>query len=279
MPTVTVQCSPDADDLFMMRALSEGLLDTGDWRFEIDTSPTDALNALASGDGPDVCAISIAHYPAVARHYQLLPHGGSMGERYGPVVIAPDALSLADLQGKRVGVPGVTTTAWTTLRMMVDVQPVVVPISPYQRIFDALRHGAVDAGLIIHEGRLTYEAEGFRKVVDLGGWWAEQTGGLPLPLGGNAIRRDLGEPAIRAISSLLRLSIAHALEHRDEAIAWLLARRGALKTVAQMEEYLRMYANERTLDYGEDGREAVRRYLARAAELGLLEPAEVDFSA
>lgn len=278
--TISVACSPDADDLFMMRALLEGLIPTGRYRFEITTSPTDALNQLADGaDGPDVLAISIAHYPRVADRYRLLPHGGSLGEGYGPVVVAPRPLALGDLSGLRVAVPGLTTTACTVLRMMVPgIEPVVTPITPYALIFDALRDGSVDAGLIIHEGRLTYEREGFLRVVDLGVWWAEQTGGLPLPLGGNTLHRRLPEPEAREISALLRASIAHGLEHLDEAIAWLLARGGPLDTPELVRTYLEMYANARTLDYGEAGRRGVATLLERAASTGLLPRCEVDWA-
>ena len=279
MRPITVQCSPDADDLFMMRALTERLIDTGDYAFRVDTSPTDALNTLASGEGPDVCAISLAHYPAVAHRYLLLPHGGSMGEGYGPVVVAREPMALADLAGKRVAVPGLTTTAYKTLQMMVQVEPVITPISPYSLIFEELRAGRVDAGLIIHEGRLTFADEGFVQVADIGAWWAEQTGGLPLPLGANAIRRDLEEPTITEVSDLLRRAIRHGLDHLDDAVDWLLAQGGALGTRERVREYLGMYANERTYDYGDAGRAGIEAYLERAAAQGLLPACRVEFSA
>ena len=262
---VRVQCSPDADDLFMMRALMEGLIDTGPYTFEIAASPTDALNRLASGDDtPEVVAISIAHYPAVAHRYDLLPHGGSMGEGYGPVVVSPTPRSPESLRGCTIGIPGLTTTAWATLQLAIpDLTPVVVPIVPYARIFDALRDGTIEAGLIIHEGRLTYEDEGFHKVLDIGEWWDADSGGLPLPLGGNAIRSDLPLQDQTRISALLRDSIAHALDHRDDAVQWLIDRGSALRTPERVREYLDMYANGRTLDYGADGREAVCAFLRR----------------
>jgi 1,4-dihydroxy-6-naphthoate synthase len=278
---ITVQCSPDADDLFMMRALLDGLIDTGHYVFEIDTSPTDALNRIASGQSPpEVCAISAAYYPQIAELYQLLPHGGSMGEGYGPVVIAPSPLTLGDLKGARVAIPGLTTTAWMTLRMIVPgIEPVVTPIVPYARIFEALRTGEVDAGLVIHEGRLTYEDEGFTKVVDIGEWWAAQTQGLPLPLGANAIRRDLGGDVIKDVSALLRQAIAHGLAHRDEAIDWLLERGGALRTPERVSRYLDMYANGRTLDYGPDGRRAMTVFFDRACDHGILDvPPQLDYA-
>ncbi|MEZ4321071.1 MAG: MqnA/MqnD/SBP family protein [Myxococcota bacterium] len=277
---IRVSCSPDADDLFMMRALLEGLVDTGPYTFEIGTAPTDALNRIASGDdAPEVVAISIAHLPMVNARYQLLPHGGSMGEGYGPVVIANEPMSTGDLRGKRVAVPGLTTSAWATLQLMQpDLLPVVVPIVPYTGIFDALREGRVDAGLIIHEGRLTYESLGFTRVCDLGEWWAGETGGLPLPLGGNTIARRLGPEHVRNVSELLRASIQHALDHRDDAIAWLLEGDTALRTPDALSRYLDMYANARTLDYGEAGREAIRQFFARTSAAGILQPVTVDFA-
>jgi 1,4-dihydroxy-6-naphthoate synthase len=263
MVNVTVACSPDADDLFMMRALLDGAIDTEDVAFTIETVDTDALNRLASGEGADVSAISMAWYPRIASHYLLLPHGGSVGEGYGPVVVAPQPKTLGDLRGLRVAVPGLTTTAYAVLRSLLDFEPVVTPITPYTRIFEALRAGEVDAGLIIHEGRLTYEDEGFHRVIDLGEAWSAATGGLPLPLGANAIHRRLGSARIAQVSRLLRASIAHALDHREAAIDWLLARGGALRTRALVDRYLSMYANARTLDYGPDGRHAVGVLLRR----------------
>lgn len=277
---IRVRCSPDADDLFMMRALLEKRIDTGDYDFVIDTAPTDALNRLASGeDSPEVCAISIAHLPAIHERYQLLPHGGSMGEGYGPVVVSREPMTPADLVGKRVGIPGTTTSAWATLQLIVrDLQPVVVPIVPYRGIFDALERGDIDAGLIIHEGRLTYEELGFLKVVDLGEWWAEHTGGLPLPLGGNAIARRLGPDHVAALSDLLRQSIAHALAEKDDAVDWLLTGDTALTTKEKLSEYLDMYANARTLEYGPEGREAIDRFFAETAAAGILPSIQVDYA-
>ncbi len=275
MPDLHVSCSPDADDLFMMWALTEGHLDTGGWTVHVDTSPTDDLNRLASGESPpDVAALSIAHYPAVAHRYQLLPHGGSMGEGYGPVVVAPQPMTLDALRQARIAVPGLTTTAWMTLQLILGPQarstPVVTPIVPYRRIFDALNAGEVDAGLIIHEGRLTFEDEGMHRVLDVGQWWAQDTRGLPLPLGANTIRRDLPEAHIARISHLLRESIRYALDHRDEAIAWLLARGGALRSAERIDRYLDMYANRRTLDYGAEGRASIQTFFTRAVAAGLL---------
>jgi 1,4-dihydroxy-6-naphthoate synthase len=279
---ISLAVSPDADDQFMVRALLDGLVPTGGHRFEITSSPTDALNRIASGDdGPDVLAVSIAHYPICAGRYQLLPHGGSMGEGYGPVIVSREPLRT--LHGARLAVPGLTTTAWLVTRLLLgaDVQPapVVVPIAPHERVFEALDRGEVDAALLIHEGRLTYADRGLHRVMELGESWAARSGGLPLPLGGNVIRRGLGEDTIREVSALLRASIAHGLDHLDDAVAWLLARGGPLTTAAQVRQYLSMYANARTLDYGPQGREAIRALFRDAAAAGLiaLEPV-VDFA-
>lgn len=281
---ITLAVSPDADDLFMVRALLEGALDTGPYRFDIASSPTDALNRLASGgEGPDVVAISIAHYPAVSDRYQLLPHGGSMGEGYGPVVVAKAPAPVQALHGARIAIPGATTSAWLVLRLLLgaDVVPVptVVPIAPHERVFDALDGGEVDFALLIHEGRLTYGARGLARVLDLGEGWAAATGGLPLPLGGNVIRRGLGEVRIREVSALLRQSIVWALANRDASIQWLLDRGGALRTREAVDQYLAMYANGRTRDYGPDGRKAIQDLFDRAAAAGLLPPTPpVDFA-
>lgn len=280
--SIRLVVSPDADDLFMVRALLEGAIDTGPYRFEIERAPTDALNAMASGDETlDVVAISIAHYPRVAERYLLLPHGGSVGDGYGPVVVGREPGTLDDLHQARLAIPGTTTTAWLVLRLLLGPfrapEAIVVPIAPHERVFEALERGDVDYALLIHEGRLTFRDRGLHAVVDLGAAWAARTGG-PLPLGGNAIRRSLGPTVIRDVSALLRASIAHALDDREASIQWLLDRGGALRTRDQVSEYLSMYANHRTLDYGEDGRAAIVALLTEAADAGLLPRAPVEFA-
>ena len=268
---IRVACSPDADDLFMMRALLEGALDTGSLTYQVETYPTDALNRLAErSDGPEVCAISFGHYPVVAHQYQLLPHGGSMGEGYGPIVVAPRPLVPEDLAGLRTAIPGLTTTAWAVLRMIAPrAIPVEVPIVPHERVFDALADGDVDAALLIHEGRLTWEDRGLFRVVELGDWWHRNVGELPLPLGANSLRRDLPEPLRLRISEHLRQSIAHALEHREEVVQWLLDRGGALETAQRVQQYLAMYATGRTLDYGDAGRAGIQRFFEVGADRGV----------
>ncbi len=275
----------------MFRAIEHGLVDTEGLEFEVVARDTDALNRMASGaEEPDVTAISIAHYPAIASRYLLLNHGGSVGRAYGPVVIArPERVeavraALAGGPAPRIAVPGLTTTACLTLRLLVGArpedprfEPVVVPIDPPSRTFDALRDpaAALDAALVIHEGRLTYEAEGFALVMDIGEAWARSTG-LPLALGGNVIRRDLPPDTIDRANRVIRASIAHALSDREAAISWLLTRPGPLRTRAQVDHYLSLYANADTLDYGDDGREGIRRLLADGAEAGWLPACTVD---
>jgi 1,4-dihydroxy-6-naphthoate synthase len=221
--------------------------------------------------------VSIARWPSIAEDYLLLPHGMSIGRGYGPVVVAERPRELASLAGARVGVPGLRTTATMVLRLLLpEFEAVVVPISPYARAFEALRAREVDAALLIHEGRLTYEREGLARVCDLGEAWAAATGGLPLPLGGNAIRRGLGPELVARVSRLCRASIAWALEHRDETMRALLAREtradvGLDRTM--LDRYLAMYANADTFDAPDDVRRAIDVLYARAHAAGLLDRA------
>lgn len=266
--------SPDSDDIFMFWALLAGKIDPEGLVFEADRADTEALNARAAAGELDVVAVSIARYPAIARDYLLLRHGMSIGRGYGPVVVAPRARELASLEGARIGVPGLRTTAYLVLRLLLPrFEPVVVPISPYSRAFEAVRAGEVDAALLIHEGRLTYEREGFACVCDLGAGWSEATGGLPLPLGGNAIRRGLGPDLVAKVSRLCRASIAWALEHRSEAIEALLARESRSDLAldrALLDRYLAMYANTDTLSAPDDVLRAIGELYARAHAAGLL---------
>jgi 1,4-dihydroxy-6-naphthoate synthase len=267
--------SPDSDDMFMFWPLLEGRVDAEGLTFEVERADTEALNARAAVGDIDVVAVSIARWPAIADKYLLLPHGMSVGRSYGPVVVATGERTLASLEGKRIGVPGLRTTATTVLRLLLPrFQPVVVPISPYVRAFEVLRSGAIDAVLLIHEGRLTYEREGLVRVCDLGEAWAAATGGLPLPLGGNAIRKGLGEDHVAKVSRLVRSSIRWALEHRDETMRALLARETRADVGldhAMLDRYLAMYANADTLDAPDDVRRAIDELYARAHSAGLMD--------
>src|SRR5580692_7707043 len=225
MSRIRLAFSPDSDDIFMFWALLAGKIDPEGLVFEADRADTEALNARAAAGELDVVAVSIARYPAIARDYLLLRHGMSIGRGYGPVVVAPRARDLASLEGARIGVPGLRTTAYLVLRLLLPrFEPVVIPISPYSRAFEAVKGGEVDAALLIHEGRLAYEREGLHCVCDVGEAWGKATGGLPLPLGGNAIRRTLGPDLVVKVSRLCRDSIAWALAHRDETMRALIER-------------------------------------------------------
>jgi 1,4-dihydroxy-6-naphthoate synthase len=276
--TVKLAFSPDSDDIFMFWPLLAGKIDAEGITFRAERADTETLNARAAAADIDVVAVSIARWPAIAPSYLLLPHGMSVGRGYGPVVVAATPRPLESLKGARIGVPGLRTTAYLVLRLLLPAfEPVVIPISPYARAFEAVRTGEVDAALLIHEGRLTYEREGMSRVVDLGEGWAALTGGLPLPLGGNAIRRGLGDGLVATVSRLCRASIAWSLAHRSEAIEALLAaetRQDLSLDVATLDRYLSMYANADTLDAQPDVRRAVDELYARAHRAGLI-PAAV----
>lgn len=266
--------SPDSDDIFMFWALLEGKVDAEGLAFEAERADTETLNARAERADADVIAVSIAQYARVAKDYLLLPHGMSVGRGYGPVVVAREARDLESLRGARIGVPGLRTTAYLVLRLLLpEFEPVVVPIAPYARAFEALRAGDVDAALLIHEGRLFYEREGTKKVVDIGEAWSEATGGLPLPLGGNAIRRALGPELVAKTSRVCRASIRWALEHKEEVARALLAaetRSDVGLDHASLDRYLAMYANADTLDAPADVRRAIDELFARGRAAGLV---------
>ncbi len=276
MPCLHVAFSPDSDDLFMFWPLLHGKLDTGNVTFSHERADTETLNARGASGVIDVIAISIARYATLADKYLLLPHGASVGRGYGPIVVAERPFALEHLEGCRIAIPGLHTTAYLTLRLLLPrFVTRVVPISPYSLAFDAVRRREVDAALIIHEGRLTYEREGFSKVVDLGEAWAKLSGGLPLPLGGNAIRRSLGPELIRRVSGFCRDSIAWSLAHRDEVMTALLAqetRQDLALDRETLDRYLEMYANADTACFAPDARAAVDELFKRASSAGLIPP-------
>jgi len=279
---ISLAYSVDADDAFMFHAISHGLVDTRGLAFSHRRGDTAWLNALASEGQTDVVAISAGAYPGVAKDYLILPHGASVGRGYGPVVVAKTPMALADLAGRRVAVPGLSTTAFLVLRLMQpQVVPVVVPIVPFSAVFDALDRGEVEAALLIHEGRLIYEQRGYAKVGEVGEWWRAETG-LPLPLGVNVIRRGLGLDVIGRVSKVLFDSIGYGLAHRDAIIqAIAAADRGdaALANGTLLDRYLGMYANEDTRAMSEDTRAGLVALYGRAAAMGLLPPdVAIDFS-
>lgn len=281
--TIRLAFSPDSDDIFMFWPLLQGKVPAAGLAFEATRADTETLNERAERGDADVIAISIAQYARVAKDYLLLPHGMSVGRGYGPVVVAREERTLASLAKKKIGVPGRRTTAFLVLSLLLrEFEPVVVPISPYARAFEELRSGRIDAALLIHEGRLFYEREGTKKVVDLGEAWARETDGLPLPLGGNAIRRDLGEDLVRRVSEACRASIRYSLENAGEVAEALLAaetRHDLGLNRASLDRYLAMYANADTLDAPDDVRRAIDVLFTRARAAGLAaHDARADFA-
>ncbi|OFW04406.1 MAG: ABC transporter substrate-binding protein [Acidobacteria bacterium RIFCSPLOWO2_02_FULL_68_18] len=273
---ITVAHSPDSDDAFMHYGLASGKVPTGGIEFAHLLADIETLNRAAFEGTYEVSAVSFNAYAYLTDTYLLLPHGSSMGDDYGPIVVAR-AEGPSSLDGVRVAVPGTLTTSFLALQLYdPGVQYVVMP---FDRISDAVRAGEAAAGLLIHEGQLTYADEGLKKIVDLGQWWGARTGGLPLPLGGNVIRRDLGAGVIATVSRLLRESIAYALAHRQEALDYALQFGRGLDR-AKADRFVGMYVNELTLDYGERGRAAVRRLFDEAWEKRLVpKPIDVEYSA
>ena len=265
--------SPDSDDAFMFYGLASGKVPTNGYELEHVLSDIETLNRAAFEGKYEITAVSFHAYAHLTGKYILLPHGASMGDRYGPVVVArKDGPS--SLKGVRVAIPGELTTAFLSLRLFdPTVEFLVVP---FDQIQEKVHSGAVQAGLLIHEGQLTYAEEGLKKIVDLGEWWADRTGGLPLPLGGNIIRRDLGAAHISTLSRLLHDSIAFGLKHRDEAVQYSMQFGRGLDR-ARTDKFVGMYVNDLTLDYGDRGRQAVKRLLGDAEAAGLIPPVKLEF--
>jgi 1,4-dihydroxy-6-naphthoate synthase len=266
--------SPDSDDAFMFFALAQGRIDPRGLTFEHVRNDTEALNRAAeASQAPDVSAISIHQYAYLADDYLLLPHGGSVGAGYGPVLVSTTPRTLTELRGRKIGVPGLRTSAYLVLRLLLpELEPVIVPVAPFSRAYEAVRSGQVDAVLLIHEGRLLYQAEGLHLVCELGEAWLKRTG-LPLPLGGNVIRRALGEARVELVSQVLRESITWALEHRNQVLQALLEseqRPGVPRDRALFDRYLAMYANRDTLDYGATGRRAITELLRQGHQAGII---------
>jgi 1,4-dihydroxy-6-naphthoate synthase len=265
--TIRVAHSPDSDDAFMFYGLAAGKIDTGDLEFVHELQDIETLNRRALAGELEVTAVSIHAYAYLADKYILLPHGASMGEGYGPRLVAREPIAAHELKGRRIAVPGTLTSAYLALKLFEpEVETEVVP---FDRIIEHVAEGKADVGLIIHEGQLTYADAGLHLVADLGEWWGAQTGGLPLPLGGNVIRRDLGPEVIRETSRLLKESIAYALANRAAGLAHA-KQYGRGLSDAQTDEFVGMYVNQRTLDYGEDGRRSVQLFLDRGYEAGLI---------
>lgn len=277
---IRVGHSPDPDDAFMFHALANDKIPTGNLKFTHELQDIETLNRRAMNGELEVSAVSIHAYAHLLDKYALLPSGCSMGDQYGPMVVAKSALKLSDLPNVSIAVPGTLTTAFLTLKLLfADVAPgkdIRFTVMPFDHILGAVERGECDAGLIIHEGQLTFQNQGLKLVVDLGVWWQEKTG-LPLPLGGNVVRKDLGEATMREISRLLKLSIQYGLEHRREALDYAL-RYARDMDVTLADQFVGMYVNDWTLDYGDRGRAAVKLLLESAHAAGIIpRPVAVEF--
>jgi 1,4-dihydroxy-6-naphthoate synthase len=268
--------SPDPDDAFMFWGLASGEVDPRGFEFEHVLADIQTLNEWALEGRLEVTALSLHAFPHVQEHYALLPHGASMGSGYGPVVVAREPMAKDELAGVRISVPGKTTTAFLVLRLYLgDFE---YREAPFDRILDQVREGRSDAGLLIHEGQLTYERLGLHKIVDLGEWWLLETG-LPLPLGVNAARRDLGEDALHELSAVLEESIRTGLDNREEALAYA-GQFGRGLDAELTDRFVGMYVNELTCDYGDEGRAAVEELLRRGEAIGAFPaPVRIDFVA
>lgn len=274
---ITVGHSPDPDDAFMFYALAHDKIDTGNLAFRHELQDIETLNRRALKGELEVSAVSIHAYAFLLDTYALLPSGCSMGDKYGPMVVARKPMNVSDLSNIKIAIPGTMTTAFLALRLLLP-KGFSYDVVPFDQILGVVEAGKYDAGLIIHEGQLTFQNQGLHLVTDLGVWWQDKTK-LPLPLGGNVVRRDLGEQTIRDISRLIKESIRYSLDHRQDALTY------ALNYARDMDrgladKFVGMYVNEWTLDYGERGRQAVRLLLDEAHRAGVIpNPVSVDFVA
>jgi 1,4-dihydroxy-6-naphthoate synthase len=272
---ILIAHSPDSDDAFMFYGMATNKVRRPGLKFSHTLTDIETLNQKAIKEAYyDVTAISFHAYPYIQDNYALMACGGSVGEGYGPMIVAPRPYTLDEIKKIRIAIPGTLTTAYLTLKLFAPgIETAVVP---FDRIIPEVQAGNFDAGLIIHEGQLTYSHSGLHKIIDLGQWWRDETG-LPLPLGGNAIRRSLGDDLMLTVTGALRESIQHGLEHREPALAY------AMQFARDLDhdlanKFVGMYVNERTLNYGEDGREAIRKLLQMGHERGVIpHPVKVDF--
>jgi 1,4-dihydroxy-6-naphthoate synthase len=263
---IQVAHSPDSDDAFMFYALATRKIDTGDLNYIHSLSDIETLNRRALNGELEVSAVSIHAYAYMADKYALLSCGASMGKNYGPIVVAAKPIPPKSLATQTVAVPGTLTTAFLALRLF---DPTIqYEVVPFDKITEQVQKGKYDAGLLIHEGQITYREEGLHKVLDLGQWWLKQTG-LPLPLGGNVVKRDLGRKLMERVGDDIRKSIQYALDHREEAMEYAIQFSRGLDT-QNVDRFIGMYVNESTLDYGTEGRQAVRRLLQEAYKKKLI---------
>jgi 1,4-dihydroxy-6-naphthoate synthase len=264
--TITVAHSPDSDDAFMFYGLATDKLDTGDLKFTHVLKDIQTLNEEAFRGTYDVTAISFHAYAYISDKYILLPHGASIGDNYGPILVSARPAKDQDISKLKIAVPGKLTSAFLALKLFnPDFRYEVVP---FDKIIDAVKSGDCDAGLLIHEGQLFYESVGLHKILDLGEWWHERTG-LPLPMGGNAIRRELGPEVIHQVSECLRESISYSLANREDALQYAMQFARDMDT-SLADRFVAMWVNNLTLDYTERGREGVRRFLTEGFERGII---------
>jgi 1,4-dihydroxy-6-naphthoate synthase len=274
MTTIHVAHSPDSDDAFMFYALAAGKIDTEGLTYVHELQDIESLNQRAMRGELEVTAVSIHAYAYLSDRYALLPHGASMGDRYGPRLVAREPASRNEVKGKRIAIPGPLTSAYLALQLY---EPDFTPVfTPFDQIEDAVERGDVDMGLLIHEGQLTFAERGLHLVADMGEWWFQETG-LPLPLGGNVVRKDLGAELTSKISRHLRDSIAYGLQHRAGALDHAMQYARGLDR-SKADTFVGMYVNDWTLDYGERGRRAIRLFLERGVEAGIVtKPVTVEF--
>jgi 1,4-dihydroxy-6-naphthoate synthase len=269
MTTIHVAHSPDSDDAFMFYALAAGKIDTEGLTYVHELQDIESLNQRAMRGELEVTAVSIHAYAYLSDRYSLLPHGASMGDRYGPRLVAREPADRSEVKGKRIAIPGPLTSAYLALQLY---EPDFTPVfTPFDAIEDAVVNGEVDMGLLIHEGQLTFAERGLHLVADMGEWWFQETG-LPLPLGGNVVRKDLGPELTSKISRHLRDSIAYGLQHRVGALDHAMQYARGLDR-SKADTFVGMYVNDWTLDYGDRGRQAVRLFLQRGVEAGLVKKA------
>jgi len=272
--TIHLAHSPDSDDAFMFYALADGQIDTQGLSYVHELQDIETLNGRALRGELDVTAVSIHAYAYLSDRYALLPHGASMGDGYGPMLVAKTPMTREDIAGKRIAVPGMMTSAYLALRLFQpDFVPVVVP---FDQIDKTVIAGAVDAGLLIHEGQLTYKDDGLHLIADMGAWWLDKTG-LPLPLGGNVIRKDMPPDVQKKVSRHLRASIAYGLDHRKSALDHAMRYARGLDR-SKADAFVGMYVNDWTLDYGDRGRAAIRLFLEEGVKSGIItRPVTVEF--
>ncbi len=272
---INVGHSPDPDDAFMFHALANDKIETGNYQFTHQLQDIETLNHRALKGELELTAVSLHGYAYMTDTYALCACGASMGDNYGPMVVAREPAHIDSLRGKKIAIPGTLTTAFLSLKLLLG-DSFEYDVHPFDEILNVVEAGRVDAGLIIHEGQLTYQNQGLHLIVDMGKWWMEETG-LPLPLGANAIRKDLGQPAMNEVTALLKKSIQYGLDHRQEALEYAL-RFGRDLDRGKADEFVGMYVNDWTLDFGDRGREAVATLLRRGHEAGVIPNAvELEF--